>query len=35
MGEWEGTSRHTRRLLLAAVTVLLVTVAVLNLGGMF
>jgi L-rhamnose-H+ transport protein len=35
MGEWRGTSTHTRRLLLAAVAVLLATVAILNLGGIF
>ena len=35
MGEWKGTSQHTRRLLLAAVAVLLLTVAILNLGGIF
>lgn len=33
MGEWRDTSKHTRRLLLAAVAVLLATVAVLNVGG--
>jgi len=35
MGEWEGTSQHTRRLLFAAVAVLLATVAILDLGGIF
>lgn len=35
MGEWRGTSTYTRRLLLTAVAVLLATVAILNLGGIF
>jgi len=35
MGEWRDTSQHTRRLLLAAVAVVLATVAILNLGGIF
>ena len=33
MGEWRDTSQHTRRLLIAAVFVLLATVGILNLGG--
>ena len=34
MGEWRSTSHQTRRLLFAAVFVLLATVAILNVGGM-
>jgi L-rhamnose-H+ transport protein len=34
-GEWRGTSRSTRRILAAAVVVILISVAVLNLGGLY
>ncbi len=34
-GEWRATSRATRRLLTAAVIVILISVLVLNLGGLF
>lgn len=34
MGEWKGTSPNTRRLLFAAVAVLLFTVVILNMGGL-
>jgi L-rhamnose-H+ transport protein len=34
-GEWDSTSRRSRQLLAAGVAVILVSVAVLNLGGLF
>jgi L-rhamnose-H+ transport protein len=34
-GEWKSTSRRTRRLLALGVTALLLSVVVLNLGGLF
>jgi uncharacterized membrane protein YgaE (UPF0421/DUF939 family) len=34
-GEWKGTSPGTRRVLTAAVVVILISVLVLNLGGLF
>jgi len=34
-GEWKGTSRATRRVLAAAVVVILISVVALNLGGLF
>jgi L-rhamnose-H+ transport protein len=34
-GEWKGTSKRTRRVLTAAVAVTLVSVVVLNMGGLF
>jgi hypothetical protein len=34
-GEWKGTSPQTRRLLLTAMTVVLASVIVLSLGGLF
>jgi hypothetical protein len=34
-GEWDSTSRGSRQLLAAGVAVILVSVAVLNLGGLF
>jgi len=34
-GEWKGTSPQTRRLLATAMTVVLASVVVLSLGGLF
>jgi hypothetical protein len=34
-GEWKATSLRTRRVLTAAVVVILISVLVLNLGGLF
>jgi L-rhamnose-H+ transport protein len=34
-GEWKGASSHTRKVLAAGVAVLLISVVVLNLGGLF
>ena len=34
-GEWQATSRHSRRLLAAGVGTILLSVVVLNLGGLF
>ena len=33
--EWDSTSAHSKRLLAAGVAVILVSVVVLNLGGLF